>query len=79
MSIGGPLYDYGHKISIDDSGNLYIVGNFKDTVDFDPDAGIFNLIAPGDNNYFIQKLDGNGSHIGLRPSAVTHILELVLL
>ncbi len=59
-SIGGTYYDYGRAIAVDGSGNVYTVGSFYGTVDFDPGAGTYNLTS---SNYdvFVSKLDGSGN------------------
>ena len=44
-AIGGTGNDRGQAIAVDDVGNVYTTGSFKDTVDFDPGPGIFNLIS----------------------------------
>jgi hypothetical protein len=69
-NIGGFNYCVGRSIAIDAMGNLYATGSFSDTVDFDPGAGIFNLIAPRSNQFvasdpdiFILKLDSSGNFI----------------
>lgn len=57
--------DKGIKgMSIDSLENLYIVGYFKGTVDFDPSYGTYNIAAYG-NTYdiFVSKLDGYGNFI----------------
>jgi hypothetical protein len=60
--IGGSQYDVGNSI-ISAGANLYLIGNFSDTVDFDPSAGVFNLISKGDFDVFILKLDTAGNFI----------------
>jgi len=62
-SIGGTSYDDGNSISVDASGNVYITGAFKDTVDFNPGTATFNLISTGQPDAFILKLDGSGNFI----------------
>jgi hypothetical protein len=59
-SIGGSLDEVAYSVGTDMSNNLYISGDFKGTVDFDPNSGSFNLTANGGYDYFIQKLDQNG-------------------
>ncbi len=58
-TIGAGSETYG-PLSIDPSGSIILTGNFSDTVDFDPGAGIFTLVAAGTNDIFVQKLDGAG-------------------
>ena len=60
--IGGPNYDGSKSISIDVTGNLFIVGGFGDTVDFDPGPAIFNLSAVN-AAVFILKLNPLGDLI----------------
>lgn len=56
ISIGGTSYDYGSSISIDESGNVYTTGTFRETVDFDPGGGVYTLTSEGANDRFILKL-----------------------
>lgn len=87
-SIGGPGIDSGLSISCDSLGNSYITGKFTDTVDFDPGASTFELIA-SDVDVFVLKLDpfGNfvwakrvgGSYVDSGKSIVVSDSELVVL
>jgi hypothetical protein len=43
-------------ISIDKLGNIFTVGMFKGTLDFNPDKGIEYLSSKSESNIFIQKL-----------------------
>jgi hypothetical protein len=55
--------DAGHIIA-DNAGHIYIAGYFADTVDFDPGAGVFNLIGnTGIDDIFLSKLDTSGNFI----------------
>ncbi len=47
-------------LTTDDNNNVYIAGYFKETVDFDPGAGVFNISTSGEENSFYVKLDING-------------------
>lgn len=47
-------------MAISDSGFLYVVGYFTDTVDFDPGPDTFFMVSAGDKDIFIQKLSPNG-------------------
>jgi hypothetical protein len=60
-SMGGPDFDSGCAIAVDDSGNTYTTGSFQSTADFDPGIGISNLIAIGNDDIFISKLDASGN------------------
>ncbi|RMA66434.1 SBBP repeat-containing protein [Ulvibacter antarcticus] len=63
-SMGSTAFvDYGVDIKTDQNGNVYSTGNFADTVDFDPNAGIANLTSNGSDDIYIQKLDTNGIFI----------------
>ena len=59
-SMGGSIDDAGNGISIDASGDLYVMGDFESTVDFDPNAGIANLTSAGGRDMFILKLAPDG-------------------
>ena len=47
----------------DDLNNLYTVGFFNGSIDFDPGPATFNLTSNGLFDIFIQKLDSNGNFI----------------
>ena len=54
----------GEKISVDDSGNIYILGHFNNTADFDPGSGIYILgTMPLNEDGFVLKLDGSGKFV----------------
>lgn len=46
----------GNSISLDASGNIFTTGSFDFTVDFDPNAGTFNLSSVGSTDVFVHKL-----------------------
>jgi len=59
--------DMGHSIALDKQGNIYVTGEFRLTVDFDPGPGTFNLSETGLNpngDIFVSKLDNLGNFIG---------------
>lgn len=53
----------GKKTLVDLQGNLFVIGEFSNTVDFDPGLNIFNLVSNGDKDIYIQKLDSNGNFL----------------
>lgn len=62
--IGGTSFDtYGHFIKTDSSGNIFAVGVFYGTVDFDPSVGVYNMTSLGSYDSFICKFDANGNFI----------------
>src|SRR5690606_19045272 len=60
--IGGLLQDEILSLSIDSMSNIYITGQFKSTVDFDPSPGTINLTSAGDFDAFIAKFDSAGNY-----------------
>lgn len=61
--MGGTANDYVQQVAVDASGFVYTTGSFKDTVDFDPGPGVYNLISPAAEDIFISKLDANGNFV----------------
>jgi hypothetical protein len=59
--IGGAAYDVGNCIAVDASGNVYTIGFFQGTVDFDPGINIYNLVSNGLADIFVSKLDVSGN------------------
>lgn len=47
----------------DGKGNVYLSGDFRGTVDFDPGPAVYNLTSSGIDDIFIQKLDSNGNFL----------------
>lgn len=62
-SFGGIAIDKSNSITNDSSGNIYISGSFMDTVDFDPDTGIYNLSSIGAEDVFILKVNTSGNFL----------------
>ena len=59
--------DFASGVALDSAGNVYTVGNFRGTADFDPGAGVFNLTAASlARNAFISKLDSDGNFVWAR-------------
>jgi hypothetical protein len=63
IGMGGAHEDVGNSIAIDNVGNSYLTGSFKDTIDFDPGAGVHNLISHGIQDVFFAKYNNNGNYI----------------
>lgn len=60
---GSKNLEISASMKVDPSGNIILVGNFSDTVDFDSDTSIVNLISNGITDIFIQKLTPEGKLI----------------
>lgn len=70
-SIGGTLATYQRASATDAQNNIYIVGEFYGTVDFDPGPGQQVKTANGD--IFIEKLDPNGNLIWVKTLGTTTV------
>ncbi len=74
-SMGGSGSDEGMGIQLDASGNIYIAGSYAYTVDFDPNAGVSNLVSPDFDAIFIAKYDNNGNLFWAKSIDGTHNQE----
>jgi gliding motility-associated-like protein len=54
----GPFAD---MIEVDKDGNVLVCGQFNNTVDFDPGAGLFNLTSAAHQQAYIVKMDAAGN------------------
>jgi S-layer family protein/beta-propeller repeat-containing protein len=64
--LGGTLNDDGTHIEVDSAGNVYTIGGFFGTADFDPGAGTVNLTSAGSADLFVSKLDSSGNFVWAR-------------
>jgi len=60
--IGGTGTDIAYSIAVNSIGNVTTTGRFRNTVDFDPGPGIYNLAA-GYIDVFVSTLDANGNFL----------------
>ncbi|MBU1022842.1 hypothetical protein KKB99_01035, partial [bacterium] len=63
---GGIHDDCGVAIDADNSGNIYVMGDFIYSVDFDPGPGEDWHISGGSRDIFLSKFDSNGNFIWAR-------------
>jgi len=61
--LGGTDYDEGYSIALDDTGNVYVAGNFSGTADFDPGPSTANLISAGLSDIFFAKYSSSGDYL----------------
>jgi len=59
--IGGGGNDSANDVAVDPNSNIYITGSFFATVDFDPGAGVSNLVSAGGLDIFILRLTSAGN------------------
>src|SRR5678815_1736872 len=52
-----------HDLALDVHGNIYSIGEFIGTVDFDPGNAVFNLTAAEKEDIFITKLNAAGNFV----------------
>lgn len=57
---------YYSKIALDVNGNVYVSGQFRGTVDFDPGLGVHNMISAEQSDIFVLKLNPNGEFIWVK-------------
>lgn len=66
-SMGGSQREFGNVSVVDNDGNLYTGGVFRDTADFDPGPGTFKLVSSRmvkfGEDLFITKLNAKGDFI----------------
>jgi hypothetical protein len=61
--MGGAGNDFSNVIAMDSNNDIIITGKFQLTADFNPGAGIHNLVSIGNDDIFISKLDNNGNFV----------------
>ncbi|MBC7694318.1 MAG: T9SS type A sorting domain-containing protein [Burkholderiales bacterium] len=63
--IGSTSQDIGYSVTVDNLGSVHLVGFFMGTVDFDPNAGVYNMMTPGSSvqNTFVLKLNALGNFV----------------
>lgn len=61
-SFGQSQSELVQELTIDNTGNIYIIGSYSGIVDFDPSGGTYNLNSTGGYDIFIAKFDATGSY-----------------
>lgn len=71
-TVSSNLWDQSYSVDIDSEGNVYTMGYFSDTVDFDPGPDEYllhtesYLAPPYHTDFFIQKLNTDGEFVWAR-------------
>ncbi len=58
--------DEGNGIATSTNGDIYVIGNFQGTVDFDPNSSVANITSNGAYDFFVQKLNSSGNLIWVK-------------
>ncbi len=59
--LGGTGYCDTKNTALDNVGNLYMIGSFSGTIDFDPSAATERLTSTSDQDIFVAKYDNEGA------------------
>ena len=59
--------EFANGVAIDGSGNVYVTGQFTNTVDFDPSGSTANLTSAGNTDAFVAKYDSAGAYLWAIP------------
>lgn len=70
---GGVLSEYPLALALDTAGDIYLTGDFKGTVDFNPGLDDSILTSAGNEDIFILKVDGNGDFIWVKQMGSTGV------
>jgi len=65
-SIGGPSFEFGNALTLDESGNIYSAGSFSETADFNPGSETSTLTASGGSDSYTLKLNSAGDFVWAR-------------
>jgi len=69
-SCGGAASDIGNAITVDNSGNVIVTGQFKDSANFGP----YHLISMDSSiDVFTVKLDANGNFLWVKQGAAPYV------
>jgi hypothetical protein len=58
---GGPESDNNPSIALDGVGGVYLGGNFRGSMDFDPGATVAQGVSNGETDLFLSKFDTEGN------------------
>lgn len=63
VSYGGNNFNSAKALSVDALGNIFTIGTFEGTADFDPNAGVSSITSSGFYDVFICKIDNSGNFV----------------
>jgi hypothetical protein len=76
VRLGGTLNDRGNALDVDASGNVYTVGTFEGTVDFNPAAQTYNLTSLGAGDAFIHKMSQSALRLGATANYGNTVIQI---
>jgi len=62
---GGAGLDEPMEVAVDAAGDIYVIGYFMESVDFDPGSGVEARSTHGDSDAFISKFDASGTFLSV--------------
>lgn len=65
-NFGGTGSTGGEGVTTDSNGNVYTIGYYSGTVDFDPGPGTYTLSEVGLGDVFVSKMNANGNLVWAR-------------
>ncbi len=60
------VWGSGGRGYIDSAGNIFVIGTFRDSVDFDPGPAVYKLNSYGGYHAFVLKLDSAGNFVWVK-------------
>lgn len=70
-AIGGEGSDRGYSVVTDKAGSIFVTGEFRGSIDFDPGEGVTEYTSDPNGNIFIQKLKQDGNYFWTKAFAGT--------
>ncbi len=63
IAMGSTLNDQGKSIAVQSNGNVFVVGQFNSTVDFDPSASTATLVSNGLGDIYLAKYNSSLTYL----------------
>ncbi|HMQ75191.1 MAG TPA: hypothetical protein PKE21_01480 [Flavobacteriales bacterium] len=61
FAVGGTANDLAYGVAVDGADNVFVCGEFRNTVDFDPSAGVLSRTSGGSDDAFLLKTNSSGA------------------
>jgi len=63
---GSTSNDFSFNLRVNSSNDVYIIGSFQGTVDFDPSGATNSIVSAGLEDSYVSKFDANGNYVFTR-------------